>query len=44
MLNIFELLGLHYIFAPAYMSPVNPIEYLFGVVKKKLRHYNIINK
>ncbi len=42
--HFLEILGVNYIFAPAYMSPVNPIEYFFGVVKKKLRHHPIINK
>lgn len=42
--RLFRLLDIHYIFAPAYASPLNPIEQFFGVVKKKLRHYNIINK
>lgn len=36
MLKLLDLLGIHYIFAPAYASPVNPIEYFFGVLKKRL--------
>ncbi len=43
-MNLLEILGVSYIFAPAYLSPVNPIEYFFGVVKKRLRRHHIINK
>ncbi len=43
-IEFFHLLNLNYVFAPAYLSPLNPIEYFFGVVKKRLRHYNLLNK
>ena len=39
-----EIVGVSYIFAPAYLSPVNPIEYFFGIIKKRLRTSHIINK
>ena len=41
---LFQLLEVHYVFAPAYLSPLNPIEYFFGVVKKRLRHFYLVNK
>ncbi len=44
VLELFELLDVSYIFVPAYASPLNPIEYYFGVVKKRLRHRVITNK
>ena len=43
-LKLLEIVGVSYIFAPAYLSPVNPIEYLFGIIKKRLRRRHIINK
>ena len=44
VLDLFDMLDVSYIFAPAYASPLNPIEYYFGVVKKRLRHRVITNK
>ena len=43
-MKLLKIVGVSYIFAPAYLSPVNPIEYFFGIVKKKLRRRHIINK
>jgi len=43
-LELFKLLKLNYVFAPAYLSPLNPIEYFFGVLKGRLRHRNIVTK
>ena len=43
-IKLFQLLDIRYIFAPAYLSPLNPIEYLFGVLKKRLRHHYLVNK
>ena len=44
VLQLFKLLKVNYIFAPAYLSPLNPIEYFFGIIKSKLKHYDIIKK
>ena len=44
ILELFRLIGVSYIFAPAYLSPVNPIEYFFGNVKKLLRQQNLVTK
>ncbi len=44
IIELFHLLHLNYVFAPAYLSPLTPIEYFLGVVKKRLRHYNLLNK
>lgn len=44
VLKLFKLLRVNFIFAPAYLSPLNPIEYFFGVIKSKLKHHDIIKK
>ena len=44
VLELFRLLKVNYVFAPAYLSPLNPIEYFFGLIKGKLKHYDIVKK
>lgn len=43
-LELFKLLNVNYIFAPAYLSPLNPIEYFFGTLKAHLRHHDLVTK
>lgn len=44
ILEAFKLLQVNYIFAPAYCSPVNPIEYYFSQIKSNLNRKNISSK
>ncbi len=44
VLRLLKLLRVSYIFAPAYLSPLNPIEGFFGVLKSKLKHHSVVKK
>ncbi len=44
VLQLLQLLRVSYIFAPAYLSPLNPIEGFFSVLKAKLKHHKVVKK
>ena len=44
VIEAFDLLNLNYIFAPPYLSPLNPIENFFGVLKHRIKENPVTKK